>query len=221
METSTVVQTVATVIASVAALTASVTALVGIDAWRREHIGKKRVDLAEETLALFYEASDAISAIRNPLGWPGDGESRKAGKDETPEETSILNRWYVFYERYEKRQQIFNRIHALRYRFMAQVGKDEAEPFLELNRVLNQILLDAKSISKIALRFHKGEIRGQKRVESYQNQMDEKEKTVWEGADVDPIAPRMKKLIAGIERTCQTMIRNSRGSLFDVEYDGP
>jgi len=39
-------------------------ALYGIDAWRREHVGKRHVELAEDSLALFYEASDIIKHIR-------------------------------------------------------------------------------------------------------------------------------------------------------------
>ena len=50
-----------------AIIIASITAIYGINAWRREYRGKKDIDLAEETLALFYKAKDAISAIRNRM----------------------------------------------------------------------------------------------------------------------------------------------------------
>jgi len=36
-------------------------AIYGIDSWRREHKGKRQLELAEETLALFYEARDVIA----------------------------------------------------------------------------------------------------------------------------------------------------------------
>jgi hypothetical protein len=40
-------------------------AVYGVDSWRREHPGKRRIELAEDTLALFYEAVDAIRHIRH------------------------------------------------------------------------------------------------------------------------------------------------------------
>ena len=44
-------------------------AIYGIDAWRREHVGKRQLELAEDTLALFYEAADAIKHIRHPASF--------------------------------------------------------------------------------------------------------------------------------------------------------
>jgi hypothetical protein len=32
----------------------------GIRAWKREYIGKRKIELAEDTLMLFYQARDAI-----------------------------------------------------------------------------------------------------------------------------------------------------------------
>jgi hypothetical protein len=51
-------------------------ALLGIvitQSWttRREY-AKRRIEFAEEVLALFYEVSDALRFIRNPAGWVGE-----------------------------------------------------------------------------------------------------------------------------------------------------
>ena len=44
-------------------------AFYGIDSWRREHTGKRRIELAEDALALFYEAVDAIKHMRHPASF--------------------------------------------------------------------------------------------------------------------------------------------------------
>ena len=44
-------------------------AIYGIDSWRREHTGKRQIELAEDALALFYEAADAIQNIRHPASF--------------------------------------------------------------------------------------------------------------------------------------------------------
>lgn len=119
---------------------AALVAIYGIDAWRRELRGKKQVELAEEVLALFYEAKDVISAIRSVVGYMGEGKTRKRGPNEKPEDSEALDSAYVVFERYQGRQELFNRIHALRYRFRVHFGDEAAAPFEELSRIVNKLL---------------------------------------------------------------------------------
>ena len=46
-------------------LLAAWSVIYGIGAWRREFIGKRKIQLAEDVLALFYEAKDVIFWIRS------------------------------------------------------------------------------------------------------------------------------------------------------------
>jgi hypothetical protein len=43
----------------------------GIGAWKREFVGKRQIELAEQTLAKFFELRDAIAYLRNPFGTIG------------------------------------------------------------------------------------------------------------------------------------------------------
>jgi len=111
---------------SASVILASLFAIYGIDAWRREFIGKRRMELAEEVLALFYQARDVIRAIRSPFGYVGEGGTRKTASDERPEDKEALDQAFVLVERYNRNIEPFSRIHALRYRFMVQLGVDAA-----------------------------------------------------------------------------------------------
>ncbi len=51
---------IADVITAVSVAIAALAFVVGVNAWRREFVGKRRIELAENVLALFYEAQDAI-----------------------------------------------------------------------------------------------------------------------------------------------------------------
>ena len=57
-------------------------AAYSLDAWRREFMGKRRMELAEEVLALFYQARDVIEQIRSPVRYLGEGQTREAAPDE-------------------------------------------------------------------------------------------------------------------------------------------
>jgi hypothetical protein len=61
----------------VSVLVASLVAIRGIQAWRREFVGKRRIELAEEVLALFYQAKDAIGWIRFSLCCTTESSTRK------------------------------------------------------------------------------------------------------------------------------------------------
>ncbi len=57
--------TIADAITAFSAAIAAISFVVGISTWRREFVGKRRIELAESVLALFYEAADAIQEIRS------------------------------------------------------------------------------------------------------------------------------------------------------------
>ncbi len=75
---------------------ASLLAIYGIDSWRREFQGKRQIELAEETLALFYEAREAIMSIRSIGGYEGEGKSRQRKEGETPEQKAARDKAFVF-----------------------------------------------------------------------------------------------------------------------------
>lgn len=111
---------------------ASFTAIYGIGAWRREMRGRNEYDLVEEVLVLFYEARDRIRAIRAPFVPVFEEIKRETDTRETKEKKFALDRAYIVMERYQKYQEVFNKLHTLRYRFMALFGEDKVKPFDDL-----------------------------------------------------------------------------------------
>jgi hypothetical protein len=57
----------ATIAQAVAVISACWAIISGVDAWKREFVGKRRIELAEQTLAKFFEVVDAVAFIRNPF----------------------------------------------------------------------------------------------------------------------------------------------------------
>jgi len=119
----------------VAAIVAAGTAVWGICAWRREHTGKRRIDLAEEVLALVYEIHDVLASVRSPLGHSEEGQTCPSMPDATDKEKAMLCTAYIPIERCDSRRDLFARLRSLRYRFMALNGKDAGIPFEELNNI--------------------------------------------------------------------------------------
>ena len=199
---------------SISVILASLFVIYGIDAWRREFIGKRRMELAEEVLALFYQARDVIQAIRSPFGYVGEGETRKPAPNERPEDKDALDQAFVIVERYNRHIETFSRIQALRYRFMAQLGVDAATPFNELNSIMNELLLVSRRKARLMTRRERS-FRSESDVEKHYLEMEKVDAIFYSGAADDPIAPRVDAVVEQIERMCKDII-DSRGTLFSL-----
>lgn len=119
----------------------------GVGAWKREFIGKRKIDLAEQVLAKFFEVQDAIAYIRNPFSSGTEGQSRQKGPAETAAETELLNRGYIVVERYQQKEQVFVEFNILKYKFMASFGKETESIFTDTTRAVNSIFISARMLA--------------------------------------------------------------------------
>lgn len=118
----------------------------GIGAWKREFIGKRQIELAEQVLANFFEIKDAIAMIRSPFSHSGEGSTRQKGEYEAPETAKLLDRGYIVFERYSKKETVFVDFYTLKYRFMASFGAEAEQIFIDTNSVLNSIFVSAQML---------------------------------------------------------------------------
>ena len=206
---------IAEVIKNISIIIACWSAIYGIDSWRREHRGKKQADLAEEVLSLFYEAKDAVAHIRSPMSYESEGTTRKQGENETPEQKKAYDQAYVALERLNLHIELLNKIHSLRYRFMAQFGKDAAKPFDDLRRIIHKIQVSSRMLAQLWARQH-SRSRTEQQEEKYFKSIQKHEDVFWEGLEEDdPIKPRLNKCVEDIEKTCRDIL-TAKGTLYSI-----
>jgi hypothetical protein len=188
-------------------------AIYGIDSWRREHTGRRRIELAEETLSLFYEAKDAIAHIRHPASYESETADVKRGENESEKDYNARKNASIVFTRYNSHQDLFNKIHSMRYRFMAQIGKDESQPFNDLRKIVTEIFISARMLARIWAREY---FRNDESWEKHLKDMQKYESIFWEGTkEEDPINPKLNKVIEDIENACKKVIEG-QGTLFSV-----
>lgn len=210
-ETMTVASILESISVIVASAIASFTVIFGINAWKREYLGRRKIELAEEVLSLFYEARDAIRYIRNPFGYGGEGSTRNATPTESPEEKQINDNAYVVFERYNKRQDLFNKLYSMRYRYMAQFGKDAARPFDDLNKIMNDIFISARMLTHYWKEQGRRQWKNDAEFQQHLNEMHKHEAVFWEkSSEQDPIMPRVDAVISDIEAQSVKIIGKSR-----------
>lgn len=130
------------VVVAVAAVAAAVQGVKSLSTWRAETIGRRKMELAEEALALAYQAQEVIEYARHPVSWSSEGTSRPGrGKDgETGALTRKLDGLFVTAERMNREPELWSRLRTLLFRFRAVFGDDVAKHLEELLAVRRDVL---------------------------------------------------------------------------------
>jgi len=198
---------VANILVSISIIIAAWAVIIGVNAWRREYVGKRRLELAEEVLALFYEARDVIRYIRNPFSFVGEGSTRNAAPNESPEEKQLTDNAYVVFERYNKRQDLFNKLYSMRYRYMARFGRDSAKPFDDMHKIVNEIFISARMLPHYWKEQGQRDRKNDQEFQRHLEEMHKHEAIFWEmSPDKDPIMPRVNAVISDIEAQSNRII---------------
>lgn len=193
--------TIADVITAISVAIAATAFVAGINAWQREFVGKRRIELAETVLALFYEAQDAIREIRNPFSFGGEGATRKRSENDGKEESELLNQAYVVFERYQKREKLFAELRSMKYRVMAAFGSSAGEPFDDLSKIINEIFSSAQILGTFYWRKQDREDMSKDELRTHLDQMHEQEAIIWlMGEENDKISPRVQNAVVKIEK---------------------
>jgi len=92
----------------------------------------------------------------------------------------------------------------MRYRSMAQIGKDDSVPFDELRNLINQIFISAKVLARLWARDH---FRTEDAQEKHWNDIEKYEAIFWDGmSEENPINGKLYDTIKKIESTCNNVI---------------
>ena len=126
---------------AVSVVIAALSFVYGVSAWRREFVGKRRIELAEEVLALAYEIEEIIGSIRNRLVYvPQSNDSGE--KDQARSLADSIM------ERICSSQERFATFQSYKYRFNAMFGDDIDLSFCEIMHVRNIIATSVEMLAK-------------------------------------------------------------------------
>ena len=193
-------------IENIALVIASLIAVYGVNEWRRQLKGGREYELAEEVLTLMYECRDRLRIIRSPFSNTGEGSTRAVYPNETPEQSELLNRAYIVFERYEKNREVFSQLFGLRYRFMAVFGRESEKPLDQLKKSLNEFFVSANMLPTYWLR--QGRVPMEKdEFKRHLKEMHEYESVFWGTfSEKDHFDQKIEMIVSEIEATCSRII---------------
>lgn len=196
------------VLQSISIVIASIVAIYGINSWRREAKWKRKYELAEETLSLFYEVRERLDIIRNPFSHSEEGKTRKRNENESSEETEIFDRAYVAFERFEKEKTPFLKLYSIKYRFIAVFGIEYNEPFDEVRKIVNSILSAANILARNYWRKQGKIPMNKEQFQIHLQAMNKYESIFWaDFTDPDEIKIQMDTAIKKMENICLKILK--------------
>ncbi len=199
---------------AVAVVSACWAIVSGIGAWKREFIGKRKIELAEEVLSKFFEVKDAVVFIRNPFGSVDEGKSRKREPSEADAESELLDRGYVVIERYQKREAVFAEFGALRYRFIASFGPETEQIFTDTFRAINSIFVSARMLATHYWKRQDRPPTDEHRFQKFLDEMSRHEGVFWDSnADDDVIRKQLQAVQLSLEAVTASCFKEPVGVL--------
>lgn len=177
---------------TIAVVTAAIVAIVGIKSWRRELLGKRRSEIAEQAIVTASSVKDALIYVRNPFGFKGEGQSRNRINDENENTLEILDQDFVPIERMNKFLDDFSQLKSTKLLCKAHFGDEAIESFDELLRIRSEIISAAQFRMMIS-----GGNGGHS--ERSNELYVEREKLIWDQYEKDEINPRIEKAVSDIE----------------------
>jgi hypothetical protein len=127
-------------VTSLAAATGAIVAILSYRKWHPENIGKRKIELAEEIIADFYQARDVIAWARFPGGWSSEKSSRAVSVEESEDEKNAKDSYFRTVDRLVQRAELFSKIQSKKYRAMAYFGVQAKEPFEDLGKIYAEVL---------------------------------------------------------------------------------
>jgi hypothetical protein len=171
----------------------------GLRKWQEETIGKRRAEVAEETLTSFLHIRKVFDGVRVRTVRINEGSSRSPELHETPELKRQRDRYYVVIERLAKAEGQFVNLDKVRYIFEAYFGKDAAKPFDVINEVYTTIGVSAEILIQIALSDPTEKDR--------EKEMPLRNSLGWgEAKRPDDIDKKLDDALKSIERTCRPVL---------------
>lgn len=154
-----IVTAIAAVIQTIAVLFTVWIAYKGLTSWQEQQIGRRRFEVAEQTLTAFYEADRIISWVRSPLSFSNEGTTRKVDNDEfeSKELTKVRNKYYVGVERINEHQEFFDRFKTLKLTCRAYFGYNLEDSYDEISKAIHKVAVAARILIDTAYDVREGD----------------------------------------------------------------
>ena len=190
-------QITALILQSLAAIVVAGVAIIGLRKWRKDIVWKRKFEVAEKTLVLFYQIEDLIIWAR--YIWVSAEIGTKQAKEGA--RTQLTNNQKKLFcvpgELIIEEKKLFAELFTIQYSFMALFGEEKIDPFKAIHDIHDEIIEASKFLqASDEKKINEGGPAVQKRIG-----------IIWSKGTGDPISMQLNKAVAQIEETCRPYLK--------------
>jgi hypothetical protein len=163
------------VLQAVSIAVTAVFAIISLRAWRRQLLGRRKIEIAEGTLLATYKIKEAMTYIRNPGAFVG-GSTRPRQPDEPEGLASLRDSYFVPLERMQKTSGDFAEFEKMQLLCHVYFGPEAGQPFERVKKVRHTVWVAATMLIRTA--GDRGMDSNRKLIEKWCSQ-------IWEGYGVE------------------------------------
>lgn len=177
-------------------------AVIGFGMWRREQLGKRQIEVAEQILAGFYRAKAVLGYVRSPWAWGHEGNTHVRPDDPHRDRK---RKYAVTLERVDRHREILLEILGQEGLAKIYLGSDVDGPFKILASVWSEVRHSAYLLKEYAGDPEEGD-------EEIRRLKKDWEDSIWSSGASDPLDARLQEAMTSIERICRPYIPPPRDS---------
>ena len=181
-ETAQLVGMLTDLIQAFAVVAAAWVGILGLNTWRMQLVGGKRIELAEESLILIQQSIRAIRSVRSPFARAGEGSTRQKSDNETIKETSTKNANFVPIERLSTHTQTFEQMQKLKVKCYVHFGP---ETEIHFNTILDAASRIAITAHHMIRTYGRPEPQSQQEAEKRWAQEEKRDHIIWDQGTLD------------------------------------
>ena len=184
-----------------AAIIVAVGTIIGLSKWRNDIAWKRKLEVAERTLMLFYRAREVIKSSRD----------FEISPDETSEDTNRDDRDLqgLFSQKYtqtplnklNKENELFAEIKTIRFLFIFHLNNSSEKPFQELTEIVDQIKEGSAGLKSLPA------LKNIEVNDKLRHLINKWKDGFYQKRENDPINKRLDEAIAQIEATCRPYLK--------------
>jgi hypothetical protein len=167
----------------------------GLSAWRKQLVGKRRCELAEEILTSAFTVEQRIRFIRNGMGFKGEGKTRPRLESEPDQFSDTRDMYFIPLERISKHDETLTRFETLRVLAQAHWGSHAGRPFDTILSVVREVAVAARMlVSTVGDQGNRGS-------------RSQWELAIWDSGPDDALRRRVNDAVRDIESLCRQFLR--------------
>jgi hypothetical protein len=173
-------------------------AIKSLNAWRSQLVGKRRFEVAEETIVAAYKARDALNWIRNPATWSNEKVDREPDPSETEGQKRLRDSYFVHLKRIKDTADDFAQLGKVRHLSKIYLGDDTATAIDTFFEIRNEVAIAANMLID-----HVGEPPG-----NSEDFYKEQKWVIWgTGGKLDLIKPKIEAALKTLETSCDKYLQ--------------